>query len=58
MLSCRKTLEDKCEDKNLKFVSKARLTNGADNNTTVRGLKESHGMSGDGGEVCKGEKED
>ena len=58
MLSCRKTLEDKCEEKNLKFVSKGCLTDGADNNTTVRGLEECHGMSGYGGEVCKGEEED
>ena len=58
MLSCRKTLQDKCEEKNSKFVSKGCLTDGADNNTTVRGLEEIHGMSGDGGEVRKGEKED
>ena len=58
MLSCRKTLEDKCEEKNLKSVSKGCLTDGADNNTTVRGLEESHGMSGDGGEVGEGEEED
>ena len=48
MLSCQKTLEDKREEKNLKSVSKGCLTDGADNNTTVRGLEESHGMSGDG----------
>ena len=58
MLSCQKTLEDKREEKNLKSVSKGCLTDGADNNTTVRGLKESHGMSGDGGEVGEGEEED
>ena len=34
------------------------MTYGADNNTTVRGLEESHGMSGDGGEVGEGEEED
>ena len=40
------------------FVSKDCLTYGTDNNTTVRGLEERHGVSWYGGEVGKGEKED
>ena len=58
MLLYQKTLEDQNIHKIYKINLRIHLTYGADNNTTMRGLEERHGMSRYGGEVGKGEEED